>query len=210
LKEKRAMDEKQSQENVSRRKALKIIVGSAGAAVSLPVLGGARPPGATPLCHMARAATQASAAPYAAKFFNPKQIETLDALTETLVPTDEHSPGAEAALVWQYIDEIIADAGSQTKSLWTEGLAALDKLAGQESGKKFAECAADQQFALVEKISRNEEDPKTLEERFFVAAKRATIDGYYTSFIGIHKDLEYQGNTALAEFPGCTHPEHQA
>ncbi len=36
-----------------------------------------------------------------------------------------------------------------------------------------------------------------------------TIDGYYTSAIGIHKELEYKGNTALAEFPGCTHPEHQ-
>jgi hypothetical protein len=37
-----------------------------------------------------------------------------------------------------------------------------------------------------------------------------TIDGYYTSKIGIHQELEYQGNTALAEFEGCTHPEHQA
>ena len=39
--------------------------------------------------------------------------------------------------------------------------------------------------------------------------QQTTIDGYYTSAIGIHQDLEYQGNTALAEFPGCTHPEHK-
>ncbi len=37
-----------------------------------------------------------------------------------------------------------------------------------------------------------------------------TVDGYYTSKIGIHQDLEYKGNTAISEFPGCTHAEHQA
>ena len=71
------------------------------------------------------------------------------------------------------------------------------------------DCAPDEQVALVEKIAQNEEHPSTPEERFFVAAKRATVDGYYTSAIGIHQDLEYQGNTAVAEFPGCTHAEHK-
>jgi len=36
-----------------------------------------------------------------------------------------------------------------------------------------------------------------------MAVKRATIEGYYTSAIGIHQGLQYQGNTALSEFPGC-------
>jgi hypothetical protein len=43
----------------------------------------------------------------------------------------------------------------------------------------------------------------TPRERFFVAAKHATIHGYYTSEIGIHKELRYKGNTLLAEFAGC-------
>jgi hypothetical protein len=34
-------------------------------------------------------------------------------------------------------------------------------------------------------------------------AKRATIHGYYTSEIGIHKELHYKGNQILAEFVGC-------
>ncbi len=37
-----------------------------------------------------------------------------------------------------------------------------------------------------------------------------TINGYYTSAIGIQQDLQYVGNDFLPEFPGCTHPEHQA
>ena len=57
-------------------------------------------------------------------------------------------------------------------------------------------------------ISKNEKSPQSLEERFFRAIKNLTIDGYYTSKIGIHQELQYKGNTYLKEFKGCTHPEH--
>jgi glucoside 3-dehydrogenase (cytochrome c) hitch-hiker subunit len=40
-------------------------------------------------------------------------------------------------------------------------------------------------------------------EAFFADTKQATIQGYYTSEIGIHQDLRYKGNTLLAEFVGC-------
>lgn len=40
-------------------------------------------------------------------------------------------------------------------------------------------------------------------EAFFSVTKRATIHGYYTSEIGIHKELRYKGNQVLAEFVGC-------
>ncbi len=199
------MPDHQSQENVSRRKALKIIVGSAGAAVS-PLVGIAAPRSGAPACHVsARAQASAAAAARAPRFFSEGQVKTLEALSETIIPADEHSPGAKAARVWEYIDAIIADADESAKSLWTQGLAAVDRMAEREYQKAFADCAPDEQVGLFEKIARNEEHPSTPEERF----KRATVDGYYTSAIGIHQDLEYQGNTAVAEFPGCTHAEHK-
>jgi len=40
-------------------------------------------------------------------------------------------------------------------------------------------------------------------EAFFANTKQATIHGYYTSEIGIHKDLRYKGNQLLADFVGC-------
>jgi len=43
-----------------------------------------------------------------------------------------------------------------------------------------------------------------------VQLKLMTINGYYTSATGIHKDLQYKGNTALPDYYGCTHPEHKA
>jgi hypothetical protein len=40
-------------------------------------------------------------------------------------------------------------------------------------------------------------------EVFFANTKQATIHGYYTSEIGIHRELRYKGNQLLAEFVGC-------
>jgi glucoside 3-dehydrogenase (cytochrome c) hitch-hiker subunit len=202
------MSKEDSSDSVSRRAALKIIAGSAGAAVRLPALGTATRPGAAAACQQSPAAR--SAASGAAKFFTAAEMQTLGSLSETIIPADEHSPGAQAARVNEYIDEIISDANERTKNLWREGIAGVDAMAKSQGGKAFAECTAEQQIALLETISRNEERPVSLEEKFFVALKRAAVDGYYTSSIGIHQELEYQGNTALAEFKGCTHPEHRS
>src|SRR5579885_1776940 len=35
-------------------------------------------------------------------------------------------------------------------------------------------------------------------------AEALAINGYYTSAIGSHQDLQYVGNTYLPSFPGCT------
>ncbi len=201
------MAENHLAQQLSRRRALKILVSTASAAASLPATGKGAARVAGPVCQMARSAAELPT--YRPQFFRAEQIRTLEALSEAIIPADEHSPGAKAARVWEYIDENVADADKGTKDLWTQGLAFLNGIAEREHGKNFEDCAADQQVALLERISQNEDAPTRPEGRFFVTAKRATIDGYYTSAIGIHQDLQYQGNTALAEFPGCTHPEHK-
>jgi len=181
---------------LSRRTALKVIVGSAGAA-SLPVLNHAQP------------GVGASLAAYVPRFFNAQQIRTIDALSEAIIPRDEHSPGASAARVFAYIDILVGDSDHQRKRFWTQSLAVIDQMAESGYGRKYADCTPEQQNALLQQLSDKEENPKALEEQFFVAVKQATIDGYYTSEIGIHRELGYQGNTALAEFEGCTHEEHR-
>jgi hypothetical protein len=54
-------------------------------------------------------------------------------------------------------------------------------------------------------VSRGSEPPRqrTPLEAFFVTAKQATVHGYYTSEIGIHRELRYKGNKVLLEFVGC-------
>lgn len=38
--------------------------------------------------------------------------------------------------------------------------------------------------------------------------KSMTIDGYYTTEIGLKQELGDDGQLFLGQFPGCTHPEH--
>lgn len=202
------ISESQNEFNVSRRKALeKMIAGSTGIALGLPVLNKSELLGA--VCPPQGTTRAADSRPYAPKFFNPHELRTISALSEAIIPSDSHSPGAAAARVHEYIDTLIAESGEDVKSSWKEGLAALDTIAECSRGTTFLECPSDQQAVMLQEISQNEEHPKTVEERLFVAIKTATINGYYTSEIGIHRELEYQGNTALAEFEGCTHEEHK-
>jgi len=147
---------------------------------------------------------------YAPAFFTPDEKRALDAFTEILIPADEHSGGAREARVARFIDVMISEADAGTRGAWRNIVAAIDREARRSFGRAFADSSDAEQAALVAKSGAREQAPQTELERAFVHLKRITIDGYYTSRIGIHEELEYQGNTALAEFPGCTHPEHQA
>jgi hypothetical protein len=194
-----------SRGGVSRRAALALFAGSAGAGVGISRLEGATVCGAHPAGQRSAVHNEL----YAPRFFSDEQMISIDSLCETIIPQDAHSPGARCAHVCEYIDDTIARADQTEKELWVNGLSALDELSQATHGKPFRHCPPDQQRDVVEKFAAHEEHPGSHGEKFFVAAKRATVDGYYTSEIGIHQELEYQGNGVLAEFPGCTHPDHQ-
>ena len=200
----KGMDE-QSPEKLCRRDLLKVIAGSLSAA-ALPVP--LRAKTWLPARLFPRSAELA--APYRPNFFSAEEMETLDALSEAIIPADDHSPGASAAKVNQYIDVVVAESNSKNKSFWQDGIAALDKMAARAGYESFGHCSPPQRDSLLAKLSEQEDHPKTLEERFFVAAKEATIDGFYTSAIGIHEDLQYKGNTYLLHFDGCQHDEHKS
>lgn len=135
---------------------------------------------------------------YRWQFFTPEESELVAQLSEMIIPADAHSPGARAANVNLFADLMLATGDEQTKQQWRHGLRRIKEEAGQSS--------LDDALA---KAATNEADPKTELDHFFVALKQMTVDGYYTSSIGIHQDLDYQGNSYLSKFPGCTHPEHQ-
>jgi hypothetical protein len=196
------MSENPSHGGLSRRKALKIIAASVGVAITGPIL---KDEAACQVIHKHPLERAVKISPRAPKFFNSEQMQIIDGLSETIIPQDAHSPGARAARVNEYIDEIISRSSNEEKAFWGQGLAAIDKMAELEQGKKFKDCTEEQQHYLVAKISEHEDRPSTFEERFFIAVKKSTVDGYYTSEIGIHQELEYQGNAYVFEFPGCKH-----
>lgn len=191
---------------LSRRGALSIISGSVCAAIGLPTSGEASVRKAVPVPGIPVVESGASVS--ASGVFTQSQMETIAALAEAVIPTDKHSPGAKAARVDQYIDEIIGASDQATKEFWINNLSAIGKLAQGRFGAAFSVCSLVQQTEVLQTLSLGESHPATSEEHFFVAIKRATIDGYYNSEVGIHQDLQYQGNDVLAEFNGCTHASH--
>ena len=145
---------------------------------------------------------------YKLKFFTPDENNLLDLLMEIIIPADEHSGGAHAAKVSLFADWIIftgtdianADlfanqtiASDLQKSEWRRGLQLMKEEATKSSLTE-----------VVSRLSAGEANPQSQLERFFVTLKQMTLVGYYTSEIGIHQDLEYQGNKWVPTFPECT------
>lgn len=190
---------------VTRRDALKALAAGVGAVMGASALSEAA------WAQAVAVRAQAASAPAAGlRFFTAAQHRTVDILSELIIPADDRSGGASAARVADFIDLLLSGAGDREQASWRDGLAALDARSSERVGKPFAEAGTDGQTALVTEISRNEADPKTPLEVLFGLAKERTIQGYYTSDIGIHKELGYRGNQFLNEFVGCTHPEHGA
>jgi hypothetical protein len=180
---------------VSRRVALKAFGSAAAAVPLLPLLS---PEGALVFGGIQK--TRAAAAP---KALSRAQFATLEALVDAIIPADERSPGAREARVADYVDLLLGETGDPQKQQWIDGLASLDAEAAARFSQPFARLSAPDAEMLLTDISRNELSPQTPLEKFFVTTKNATIHGYYTSEVGIHKELRYQGNQPLPEFVGC-------
>jgi hypothetical protein len=185
---------------VSRRSVVKTLGAGLGGIAVWPYLSD---PAA-----QAFAAIQATGAPPSLAFLTPAQYTTLDALVEAIIPADDNSPGARAARVADYIDLLLSESDDELRHRWTAGLASLDEESGRRFQAPFAKLAGPQAVELLTALAGNELAPQAPLEHFFVLTKDATIRGYYTSEIGIHQELKYQGNRGIAEFVGCTHPEH--
>jgi gluconate 2-dehydrogenase gamma chain len=148
-------------------------------------------------------------AAYKLQFFSRTQNELLERLTEMLIPADEHSPGAREAKVSLFLDLMVANSRRDIQQRWSSGLRAVDAAAQSRFARPFLRLNAAEQDQVVQLMADHEGSPTNELERFFAVLKSMTIDGYYTSRTGIHEDLQYKGNTALPDYPGCTHPEHR-
>ena len=135
-----------------------------------------------------------AAEPGAPLFFTAEEFALLDTLTELIIPTDGHSPGAREAGVAAYIDRTVAEAYvPDEKASWRKGLAAIHQLMNESDGTPAA---------VLTKLAANEKGPKTEAEKFFTQLKQTTAFAYYSSSIGIHQEMGYLGNVLLPQFKG--------
>jgi hypothetical protein len=141
-------------------------------------------------------------------FFTPKQYALVEELTETIIPSDSRSGGAKAARVAEYIEQVVNQSvEEERKTLWKEGLKLINLMSQHSFGKSFVDSSASEKIAVLTILSDNDEMIDLPEIRFFRDLKSMTVQGYYTSQIGIHDELKYKGNTALLEYVGCDDSE---
>jgi len=137
------------------------------------------------------------------RFFTHDEFAMVDELSELIIPADEHSSGARAAKVAEYVDRRLAESfGDEPKLRWREGLKLVDQISVEISERSFMQATQEQRVAVLTRMARKESSPESPEEKFFVELKSRVARAYYTSKIGIHDELEYKGNTYLREFAG--------
>lgn len=142
---------------------------------------------------------------YSPKFFSTHQYQTLRSLCQMIIPPDEHSGGAIEAGAPEFIDLLTSENKDYQLKLGG-GLMWLDATCRDRYGDVYLKCPATKQHEILDLIAyrRNAEKDPSLSQgiSFFSFLRNLTTDGFYTSEIGI-KDLQYIGNTYVAEFPGC-------
>jgi gluconate 2-dehydrogenase gamma chain len=197
-----------SEHVIGRRQTLRYLGVLAGTAAGRDFLAAWLPSAAA---SSARAA--APQAPYSPQFFKPEEFKTVEILTELIIPSD-NTPGAREAQVARFIDFVVFSAAEfrpEMQREWIEGLEQLDRLSRDKYARPFAEAAPHDQQALLMEISLPERQPGAEHPAFafYGLVKEMTVDGFYSSRVGLIDVLGYKGLAVLSEFPGCTHPEHQ-
>ena len=192
-----------SENSVTRRDILKTLaLGAVGGSV-LQVIPAKAAEFAHQLIHNEKAAS--SSGKYAPKYFPPHQYEMLTNLCDTIIPKDDKSGGAVEAGAPEFID-LLTSENEDFQLILGGGLMWLDGFCSDRYANLFLDCTPEQRKEALDLIAfrKNAKQDPALSQGvvFFAFLRKMTCDGFYTSKIGI-EDLQYIGNTALREFPGC-------
>jgi len=158
--------------------------------------------------HAAQAAVAAPA--WTPRVLTAKQNDAVVILTELIIP-ETTTPGAKAARVNRFIDTVLSEARPADRDEFLRGLAWMDERSRALFGKDLVSTSAEEQTKLLTRLSAegNPENEDSIGRDFFTALKSMTINGYYTTEIGLRQELGDSGQLFSLEFQGCDHPEHQ-
>ncbi len=163
---------------------------------------------------------------YQPKCFQPHEYETLQRLTELIIPADEVSGSALEAGAPEFID-LLCSQNDELENIYTGGLLWLDYEMERRYAVRFVDADKTQQTAMLDQLTESSQPgqlvsrPKGYQEsieyagfrdyktvpasplgpgiRFFQWVLRMTVDAFYTSPEGI-RDAGYQGNGARTKF----------
>jgi gluconate 2-dehydrogenase gamma chain len=210
---------------IDRRSALRLI-GGAPVAVAFVMSPREAAAAAEKATRAVKAAARGQA--YAPKFFNPQEWKTVRILVDMIIPADERSGSATDAGVPEFMDYLMNDPTDsdmlreRRQTAMRGGVAWINSLAGRRFGKDFVECTEAQRTEILDQIaySKGDDDAEAtateeaamVEARdrrvriehgpsFFNSFRDLTASGFWSSKMGI-EDLQYKGNTFLAEWKG--------
>ena len=140
---------------------------------------------------------------YKPKFFTAHEWATVRTLADIILPRDERSGSATDAGVPEFMDFMMIDQPVRQTAM-RGGLAWLDLECQDRFDKTFVDCRAEQRTAVLDDISWPQRAKPAMMHGvdFFNNFRNLTSTGFWTTKTGM-ADLQYMGNTFVAEWKGC-------
>lgn len=153
--------------------------------------------------HAQAARTGAAKAPFKPKFFTARELATAGLLANTIIPKDERSGSATDAGVLEFMDFMMHDQPARQTAM-RGGLAWIDLECERRFDKRFVDCTADERSAVLDDIAWPAKATPEFSQgvAFFNSFRDLTASGFWSSKMGV-TDLQYMGNTFVAEWNGC-------
>ena len=158
--------------------------------------------------HQVRAARQAQqtagrTAAFKPKFFTPHEYATVRVLVDLIIPKDARSGSATDAGVPEFMDFMMIDQPARQTAM-RGGLAWIDRECLRRYDKTFLASAAAERTALLDDIAWPSKATPEMSHgvAFFNSFRDLTASGFWTTKMGMD-DLQYMGNTFVAEWKGC-------
>ena len=129
-----------------------------------------------------------------------EEAETLAAICDCLIPSDEHGPGAREARAVHYIDKSLASHNNGSRHNYSVGLNSINEFSRKTRGKSFPELPLDQQNSILLAVQTNKISgfiPNG--SGFFNMLRSHTIDGTFC-------DPYYGGNQEFVGWDMLRYP----
>lgn len=211
------MNKENEKSQIKRRDMLKVLGAAPAAALVTIRSAHAEPMPAMPGMPAAQPA-EAAAGPYRLQYLTGHEYKTVQVLSDWIIPADEKSGSATQAGVPEFIDDWLefkktvpsmsSDGAVFTYSTLAEeirgGLTWLDIECNRQYGNNFVDCPQAQQKQMLDRIAYPKRAAKNdaAAVRFFNHFRDLVVGGFFSSKMGV-QDLQYMGNTMVAEWKGC-------
>lgn len=128
-----------------------------------------------------RAATLSAAPAASFRTLEPREIETLEAIIEQIIPTDKDLGAKDAGVVY-YIDRVLSGEQSEKRQLYRAAVAATNATSVTMFGAEFSKLPNEQQMAVLKAIERGETTKQWNQipsSQFFAMVWTHTLEGFY-------------------------------